>query len=67
MTSKLRAVAEDRFAALTRRNEAAMHEVKTTLQTTRENTERLRALRLARDAALAEDHAAALVARRKKS
>lgn len=54
MTSTLRAVAETRFAAITRREEAAMSEVDAELQRTRENTARLKALRLAAPASQAD-------------
>lgn len=65
MTSALRSAAENRFAALTRREEAAMSEVEMQLRETREKTARLKALRLANSAETAATHAATLRGRRK--
>ena len=60
MTSTLRAVAESRFAALTRREETAMSEVEAGHLATQEKTARLRALRLANEAQTTADRVAKL-------
>lgn len=67
MTSTLRAVAESRFAAITRREEAAMSGVETNLCETREKTARLKALRLANEAQVNAKRTSKLKARRKES
>ena len=65
MTSTLRSIAESRFAAISRREEAAMSEVDSELRETREKTARLRALRLANEGQTAAAHAAKLKERRR--
>ncbi len=65
MTNNLREVAESRFAALTRKDDAAMTAVDEQQQAVREKTERLRALRLAHQAQTTADHAAILEAKRR--
>jgi len=64
MTSKLRSVAESRFAAITRRENAAMSDVEAERQAMREKTERLRAQRLAHEAKTTAKHVARLSERR---
>lgn len=64
MTNKLRAVAESRFAALTRRETTAMNEIESEYLATQEKTARLRAERIARETRTAADHAARLHKRR---
>lgn len=67
MTSKLRAVAENRFAALTRREETAMSAVEADLRATQEKTARLRALRLDTQAQAIAENSAKLKVRRKQA
>lgn len=64
MTSTLRAVAESRFAALTRRENTAMTEVEATQRATQEKTARLKALRLATQAQLIAERTSKLKVRR---
>ena len=65
MTSTLRAVAESRFAAITRREEAAMSDIESEQQAMREKTERLRAQRLAHHAKITAEHTARMNEHRK--
>lgn len=65
MPKSLRSVAESRFAALTRREDAAMTALEEEQQAVREKTARLRAQRLAAEAKAIEDQARALKSRRK--
>lgn len=65
MTSSLRAVAESRFAAITRRQETAMTSAEEDQQAVREKTARLRALRLASEAQIIEQRTSKLEARRR--
>ena len=67
MTSTLRAVAESRFAAITRREETAMSGVEAELRETREKTARLKALRLANEAQLNHERTSNLRRRRRVS
>ena len=60
MTSTLRAVAESRFAALTRRENTAMTEVEAEHRATLEKTARLRAQRLTKEAQATADRVAKL-------
>lgn len=64
MTSTIRAVAESRFAALTRRENTAMTEVEAMQLATLEKTARLKALRLATQAQLIAENTAKLKVRR---
>ena len=50
MKNALRNIAEDKFAALIRRDEAVMSDIHSELRAAQEKTARLKALRLARDA-----------------
>lgn len=65
MTSTLRAVAESRFAAITRREETAMNSVEEEQRTLREKTARLRALRLDTQARTIQDQTMRLETRRR--
>ena len=67
MTSSLRAVAESRFAALTRRENTAMTEVEAMQRATLEKTARLKALRLAAQAQLIAENTKKLKVRREKA
>lgn len=60
MTSTLRAIAETRFAALTRREEVALDDAAAELRATREKTARLKAQRLALEAQTTADRIAKL-------
>lgn len=66
MTSTPRAVAETRFAALTRREGDALSEVEAERRATQEKTARLRAIRLARDAEIIAENTAKMARRRAK-
>lgn len=67
MTNTLRAVAESRFAAITRREETAMNGVEADLRETREKTVRLKALRLASETQLTVERSATLKSKRKQA
>lgn len=58
MTSTLRDIAETRFAAITRREETALSGAATELDSIREKTARLKALRLAKEAQTTADRIA---------
>lgn len=65
MTSKLRAVAESRFAALTRREDTAMNSLQDEQQAVRDKTARLRALREAHEIQTIQDRTMRLEQRRR--
>ncbi|WP_404405710.1 hypothetical protein [Pelagibacterium halotolerans] len=65
MTSKLREDAESRFAALLRKDTAAMNSVEEQQRAMREKTERLRSLRLAHQAEITSSRTSLLKAKRR--
>lgn len=64
MTKSLRSVAESRFAALTRREDAAMTALEEEQQAVRDKTARLRAQRLAAEASAIQEQTSQLKSRR---
>jgi len=67
MTNTTRATAEARFAALTRHEDTTLSEIEAERRATQEKTERLRALRLAREAEIIAENTAKLARRRAKT